>query len=184
MVEQILADVAVSDPGWSMTALRYFNPVGAHDSGLMGEDPQGVPNNLMPFIAQVAVGRRDKLRVFGNDYPTPDGTGLRDYIHVVDLADGHLAALKHGHGRSGMHVFNLGTGRGHSVLEMLAAFSRACGHELAYEIAPRRAGDVATCWADPTHAEHTLGWRATRSLDQMCADTWRWQSAHPDGYDT
>ena len=184
MVEQIMADTVVSDPGWSMTALRYFNPVGAHESGLMGEDPQGVPNNLMPFIAQVAVGRRDKLRVFGNDYPTPDGTGMRDYIHVIDLADGHLAALKHGHGRPGMHVFNLGTGRGHSVLEMLAAFGRACGKELAYEIAPRRAGDVATCWADPAHAEHTLGWRATRSLDQMCADTWRWQSAHPNGYET
>jgi UDP-glucose 4-epimerase len=184
MVELILADVVASEPGWSMTALRYFNPVGAHESGLMGEDPQGVPNNLMPFIAQVAVGRRDKLRVFGNDYPTPDGTGLRDYIHVIDLADGHLAALKYGHGRPGMHVFNLGTGRGHSVLEMLAAFSRACGHELAYEIAPRRPGDVATCWADPAHAERELGWRATRSLDAMCADTWRWQSTHPNGYDT
>jgi UDP-glucose 4-epimerase len=184
MVELILADVAASEPGWSMTALRYFNPVGAHESGLMGEDPQGVPNNLMPFIAQVAVGRRDKLRVFGNDYPTPDGTGLRDYIHVVDLADGHLAALKHGHGRAGLHVFNLGTGRGHSVLEMLAAFSRACGHELAYEIAPRRPGDVASCWADPAHAERTLGWRAGRSLDQMCEDTWRWQSQHPRGYDS
>ncbi len=184
MVELILADVAASEPGWSMTALRYFNPVGAHESGLMGEDPQGVPNNLMPFIAQVAVGRRDKLRVFGNDYPTPDGTGLRDYIHVIDLADGHLAALKYSHGRPGMHVFNLGTGRGHSVLEMLAAFSRACGHELAYEIAPRRPGDVASCWADPAHAERELGWRATRSLDAMCADTWRWQSTHPNGYDT
>ena len=184
MVEQIMADVVVSDPGWSMTALRYFNPVGAHESGLMGEDPQGVPNNLMPFIAQVAVGRRDKLRVFGNDYPTPDGTGLRDYIHVVDLADGHLAALKHGHGRPGLHVFNLGTGRGHSVLEMLAAFGRACGHDLPYEIAPRRPGDVATCWADPAHAERTLGWRAARSLDQMCVDTWRWQSAHPNGYES
>jgi UDP-glucose 4-epimerase len=184
MVELILADVVASEPGWSMTALRYFNPVGAHESGLMGEDPQGVPNNLMPFIAQVAVGRRDKLRVFGNDYPTPDGTGLRDYIHVVDLADGHLAALKHGHGRAGLHVFNLGTGRGHSVLEMLAAFSRACGHELAYEIAPRRPGDVASCWADPAHAERTLGWRAGRSLDQMCEDTWRWQSQHPRGYDS
>jgi UDP-glucose 4-epimerase len=184
MVELILADVAASEPGWSMTALRYFNPVGAHESGLMGEDPQGVPNNLMPFIAQVAVGRRDKLRVFGNDYPTPDGTGLRDYIHVIDLADGHLAALKYGHGRAGLHVFNLGTGRGHSVLEMLAAFSRACGRELAHEFAPRRPGDVATCWADPAHAERELGWRAKRSLDQMCEDTWRWQSNHPNGYDS
>ncbi len=184
MIELILADVVASDPGWSMTALRYFNPVGAHPSGLMGEDPQGVPNNLMPFVAQVAVGRRDKLRIFGNDYPTTDGTGVRDYIHVVDLAEGHLAALNHGHGRPGMHVFNLGTGRGHSVLEMLAAFGRACGRELAYEFAPRRAGDVASSWADPAHAQAALGWRATRGLDEMCADTWRWQSTHPHGYET
>jgi UDP-glucose 4-epimerase len=182
MIELIMADMALSDPAWSMTALRYFNPVGAHPSGLMGEDPQGVPNNLMPFIAQVAVGRRDKLRIFGHDYPTSDGTGVRDYIHVVDLADGHLAALKYAHGRAGMHVFNLGTGRGNSVLEMLAAFGKACGRELPHEFAPRRAGDVATCWADPAHAERSLGWRATRSLDQMCADTWRWQSMNPNGY--
>jgi UDP-glucose 4-epimerase len=182
MIELILADMVVSDPAWSMTALRYFNPVGAHPSGLMGEDPQGIPNNLMPFIAQVAVGRRDKLRVFGNDYPTPDGTGVRDYIHVVDLADGHLAALAYGHRRPGMHVFNLGTGRGHSVLEMLAAFGRACGRELPYEISPRRPGDVASSWADPAHAQAALGWRATRDLDQMCADTWRWQSSNPNGY--
>jgi UDP-glucose 4-epimerase len=184
MIELILADMAVSDPAWSMTALRYFNPVGAHPSGLIGEDPQGTPNNLMPFIAQVAVGRRDRLRVYGNDYPTPDGTGVRDYIHVVDLADGHLAALAYGHGRPGMHVFNLGTGRGHSVLEMLAAFGRACGRELPYEIAPRRPGDVACSWADPAHAQVALGWRATRGLDEMCADTWRWQSRNPDGYAT
>ncbi|WP_298235095.1 UDP-glucose 4-epimerase GalE [uncultured Azohydromonas sp.] len=182
MVEQILGDLAVSDPAWSLTALRYFNPVGAHPSGLLGEDPQGIPNNLMPYIAQVAVGRRDKLRVFGNDYPTPDGTGVRDYIHVLDLADGHLAALRHAHGRPGMHVFNLGTGHGNSVLEMLQAFGRACGRELPYEFAPRRPGDVASCWADPAHAERTLGWRATRSLDEMCADTWRWQSMNPNGY--
>lgn len=182
MIELIMADVAVSDPAWSMTALRYFNPVGAHPSGLMGEDPQGVPNNLMPFIAQVAVGRRDKLRIFGHDYPTPDGTGVRDYIHVVDLADGHLAALNYAHGRAGLHVFNLGTGRGNSVLEMLAAFGKACGRELAHELAPRRPGDVATCWADPAHAERALGWRATRGLDQMCEDTWRWQSMNPNGY--
>jgi UDP-glucose 4-epimerase len=182
MVEQILSDLAVSDPSWSLTALRYFNPVGAHPSGLMGEDPQGIPNNLMPYIAQVAVGRREKLRVFGDDYPTPDGTGVRDYIHVLDLADGHLAALRHAHGRAGLHVFNLGTGHGNSVLEMLQAFGRACGRELPYEIAPRRPGDVASCWADPAHAERTLGWRAQRSLDQMCADTWRWQSMNPNGY--
>ncbi|UCH16618.1 MAG: UDP-glucose 4-epimerase GalE [Burkholderiales bacterium] len=182
MIEQILADVAASDPSWSMTALRYFNPVGAHESGLIGEDPQGVPNNLMPYIAQVAVGRLPRLRVFGDDYPTPDGTGVRDYIHVVDLADGHLAALRYAHGRPGMHVFNLGTGRGNSVLEMLAAFGRACGRELPYEVVPRRPGDVAACWADPTRAEQTLGWRAARTLEQMCADTWRWQSMNPGGY--
>ena len=182
MIEQILADVAASDPSWSMTALRYFNPVGAHDSGLIGEDPQGVPNNLMPYIAQVAVGRLPRLRVFGDDYPTPDGTGVRDYIHVVDLADGHLAALRYAHGRPGMHVFNLGTGRGNSVLEMLAAFGRASGRELSYEVVPRRPGDVAACWADPTRAERTLGWRATRTLEKMCEDTWRWQSMNPGGY--
>lgn len=182
MIEQILADVAASDPSWSMTALRYFNPVGAHESGLIGEDPQGVPNNLMPYLAQVAVGRLPRLRVFGDDYPTPDGTGVRDYIHVVDLADGHLAALRYAHGRPGMHVFNLGTGRGNSVLEMLAAFGRACGRELPYEVVPRRPGDVAACWADPTRAEQTLGWRAARTLEQMCADAWRWQSMNPGGY--
>jgi UDP-glucose 4-epimerase len=182
MIEQILADVAASDPSWSMTALRYFNPVGAHESGLIGEDPQGVPNNLMPYIAQVAVGRLPRLRVFGDDDPTPNGTGVRDYIHVVDLADGHLAALRYAHGRPGMHVFNLGTGRGNSVLEMLAAFGRACGRELPYEVVPRRPGDVAACWADPTRAEQTLGWRAARTLEQMCADTWRWQSMNPGGY--
>jgi UDP-glucose 4-epimerase len=182
MIEEILADVVRSDAGWSMTALRYFNPVGAHESGLMGEDPQGVPNNLMPYIAQVAVGRLPALRVWGNDYPTPDGTGVRDYIHVVDLADGHLAALKHAHGRPGMHVFNLGTGRGNSVLEMLAAFGRACGRELPYEIQARRPGDVAACWADPARAERELGWRAVRTLELMCADAWRWQSMNPTGY--
>lgn len=182
MVEQILADVVASDPSWSLTALRYFNPVGAHPSGLMGEDPQGVPNNLMPFIAQVAVGRRSALRIFGSDYPTPDGTGVRDYIHVMDLAEGHLAALRHAHGRSGHHVFNLGSGQGHSVLEMLAAFSRVCGVQLPHELAPRRPGDLAAFWADPARAEHVLGWRVHRSLEQMCADTWRWQSINTQGY--
>ena len=182
MVEQMLADLALADPLWSLTALRYFNPVGAHASGLMGEDPQGVPNNLMPYIAQVAVGQRSALRVFGNRYPTPDGTGVRDYIHVADLADGHLAALQYGHGRPGRHVFNLGTGQGHSVLDVLAAFGRACGRTLPHEILPPRAGDVASSWADPAHAQAVLGWRASRSLDQMCADTWHWQSTHPAGY--
>ena len=182
MVEQILADVAASEAGWSMTALRYFNPVGAHESGLMGEDPQGVPNNLMPFIAQVAVGRRAALQVFGQDYPTLDGTGVRDYIHVMDLAEGHLAALRHGHGRSGLHTYNLGAGHGHSVLQMLAAFGHACGRDLPYIVAPRRAGDLAAYWADPGRAEAELGWRVSRGLAQMCQDTWRWQSNNPQGY--
>ena len=184
MVEQVLADVVASDGSWSMTALRYFNPVGAHPSGWMGEDPQGVPNNLMPYIAQVAVKRLPALRIFGADYPTHDGTGVRDYIHVMDLADGHLAALRHAHGRPGLHVFNLGSGQGHSVLDMLSAFSRACGHALPSEIVPRRPGDLAAFWADPALAEETLGWRAGRTLDAMCADTWRWQSRNPLGYES
>ncbi|MDP3650649.1 MAG: UDP-glucose 4-epimerase GalE [Rhodoferax sp.] len=183
MIEQMLSDMAAADPRWSFTSLRYFNPVGAHESGLIGEAPQGIPNNLMPYIAQVAVGRRAALRVFGNTYPTPDGTGVRDYIHVLDLADGHLAALDHGHGRPGLQVFNLGSGQGHSVLEVLGAFSRACGRDLPCEIHPPRPGDVASSWADPTRAQAVLGWRARRSLDQMCADTWRWQSTYPQGYD-
>lgn len=182
MVEEILTDYVVAHPEWSVTLLRYFNPVGAHPSGKIGEDPQGIPNNLMPFIAQVAVGRRDKLSVFGDDYPTPDGTGVRDYIHVVDLSDGHLAALEYATGRPGTHIFNLGTGQGTSVLEMNEAFSRACGKDLPYEIVPRRPGDIAECWADPALAAAELGWRATRTLDEMTADTWRWQSANPNGY--
>ena len=182
MAEQLLADLAVAAPSLSLTALRYFNPVGAHPSGLIGEDPQGLPNNLMPFVAQTAVGRRDRLRIFGRDYPTPDGTGVRDYIHVMDLAQGHLAALRHGHGRPGWRVFNLGTGRGHSVLEVMSAFARVCGRELAHEFAPRRPGDVACSWADPALAQAQLGWRATLDLDAMCADTWRWQSNNPCGY--
>lgn len=182
VVEQVMADLAAADPNLSLTALRYFNPVGAHPSGLLGEDPQGLPNNLMPFVAQVAIGRRERLAVFGDDYPTPDGTGVRDYIHVLDLADGHLAALAHGHGRPGLHVFNLGSGVGHSVLQLLTAFGRACGRELPHTVAPRRAGDLAAYWADPTKAEQLLGWRTSRSLDEMCADTWRWQSTHPNGY--
>lgn len=183
MVEEILQDLAAADPAWSLCALRYFNPVGAHPSGLLGEDPQGIPNNLMPFIAQVAVGRRAALQVFGRDYPTPDGTGVRDYIHVQDLAAGHLAALAHVHGRPGWHVFNLGTGRGHSVLEVLHAYEAACGRELAHEFVPRRGGDVAQSWADPARAESQLGWRAKLSLAQMCEDSWRWQSRNPNGYD-
>lgn len=183
VVEHILGDLAASEPGWSLTALRYFNPVGAHPSGLMGEDPQGIPNNLMPYIAQVAVGRREALQIFGQDYPTPDGTGVRDYIHVMDLAAGHLAALQYAHGRAGLHVFNLGTGQGQSVLDVLRAFGRACGRDLPHHFAPRRAGDVAACWADPARAQALLGWSASCGLDAMCADTWRWQSRNPQGYE-
>ncbi len=182
MVENILADVAAADPSVSFTSLRYFNPVGAHPSGTMGEDPRGIPNNLMPFVAQVAVGRLPRLRVFGNDYPTPDGTGMRDYIHVCDLAEGHVAAIDHGHGKAGSHVFNLGTGTGSSVLDVVKAFGQACGKDLPYEVVPRRAGDVAACWADPAYAEKVLGWRATRTMSDMCADAWRWQAANPNGY--
>lgn len=184
MVEQIMTDMTISDPTWSMTALRYFNPVGAHPSGLMGEDPQGVPNNLMPYIAQVAVGRRPSLQIFGNDYPTPDGTGVRDYIHVMDLAEGHIAALQYAHGRAGSHTFNLGTGQGLSVLEMLHAFSGACGRELPYTLAPRRAGDVAASWADASRAKKLLNWQANHRVDRMCADTWHWQSKNPQGYES
>ncbi|HEA9987056.1 TPA: UDP-glucose 4-epimerase GalE [Yersinia enterocolitica] len=182
MVEQILQDVQLADPQWNMTILRYFNPVGAHSSGLMGEDPQGIPNNLMPFIAQVAVGRRESLAIFGNDYPTPDGTGVRDYIHVVDLADGHVAAMKKLHNQPGVHIFNLGASVGHSVLQVVEAFSKACGKPLAYHFAPRREGDLPAYWADPTKAAEQLGWRVSRSLDEMAADTWRWQSQNPQGY--
>ncbi|MBL8330665.1 MAG: UDP-glucose 4-epimerase GalE [Rubrivivax sp.] len=182
MVEQILADVAAADPTLSFTSLRYFNPVGAHPSGTIGEDPRGTPNNLMPYVAQVAVGRLPRLRVFGNDYPTPDGTGVRDYIHVCDLAEGHVAAIDHGHGRAGYHVFNLGTGKGSSVMDVLEAFSRACGKTLPYEVVPRRAGDVAACWADPATAQRVLGWTASRTLEMMCDDAWRWQSRNPLGF--
>jgi len=183
MVEEMLRDLATAEPGWSVTLLRYFNPVGGHPSGLLGEDPQGIPNNLMPYVAQVAVGRRERLTVFGDDYPTPDGTGVRDYIHILDLADGHVAALRHRHGQAGVRVYNLGTGRGHSVLEALHAFERASGRRVPYVVAPRRAGDVASCWADPSRAARELGWRAQRTIDQMCEDAWRWQSANPDGYE-
>ncbi|MBK9446944.1 MAG: UDP-glucose 4-epimerase GalE [Betaproteobacteria bacterium] len=182
MIEEVLRDLCCSDPRWQIALLRYFNPVGAHESGLIGEDPNGVPNNLMPYLSQVAIGKRPELSVFGGDYPTPDGTGVRDYIHVVDLALGHLKALEVLPDRQGVLTINLGTGRGYSVLEMLAAFGRACGRELPYRIASRRAGDAATCYADPAYAADVLGWRAERSIDQMCADSWRWQSQNPDGY--
>ncbi|MEZ9548642.1 MULTISPECIES: UDP-glucose 4-epimerase GalE [Vibrio] len=182
MVEECLTDFHKANPEWSITLLRYFNPVGAHESGLLGEDPQGTPNNLLPFVAQVAVGRRDKLGVFGNDYPTPDGTGVRDYIHVVDLAEGHLAALNTVGSQKGLHVFNLGTGQGNSVLEMVAAFEQASQRAVPYQVLPRRAGDIAECWADSSYAEQVLGWKATRSLETMVEDTWRWQSKNPEGY--
>ncbi|AKT50599.1 UDP-glucose 4-epimerase GalE [Arsenicicoccus sp. oral taxon 190] len=183
MIEQILRDVAVADPQMRIALLRYFNPVGAHPSGTIGEDPQGIPNNLVPFIAQVAVGRREHLNIFGDDYDTPDGTGLRDYIHVEDLAAGHVAALNRlGEVSEPVSTWNLGTGQGTSVKEMLAAFSRAVGRNLPYKIAPRRPGDIAASYADPSRANAELGWQATRTVDDMCADTWRWQSGNPEGY--
>ncbi len=183
IIEEILEDLQLAEPHWSMTLLRYFNPAGAHESGTMGEDPQGIPNNLMPYITQVAIGRRDCLSVFGNDYPTLDGTGVRDYIHVMDLAEGHVKALQHCAGKGGVHTYNLGTGQGQSVLQLVAAFSAACGKPLPFRIEPRRPGDIAACWADPAKAERELGWRATRNIDAMCADSWRWQSANPNGYE-
>ena len=183
MNEQVLRDMAVADPSWRIALLRYFNPVGAHPSGTIGEDPSDVPNNLMPFLAQVAVGRREKLSIFGGDYPTPDGTGVRDYIHVDDLAAGHVAALHRlASTDTPLNTWNLGTGRGTSVLELLHAFERAVGRELPHEIVDRRPGDVAESYADPRKAEAELGWKATRTIDDMCVDTWRWQSNNPDGY--
>jgi UDP-glucose 4-epimerase len=183
MGEQILADLGAALPAWQTACLRYFNPVGAHDSGLIGEDPRGTPNNLMPYVAQVAVGRRAQLQVFGNDYPTPDGTGVRDYIHVEDLAEGHVAALRRLLSHAGSFTVNLGTGRGHSVLELVAAYARASGRDVPYAVAPRRPGDVAACWADPARARKLLGWQARYDLDRMCADSWRWQSLNPQGFD-
>ncbi len=182
MVEDMLRDLAASDPRWRIAILRYFNPVGAHESGLIGEDPNGIPNNLLPYIAQVAVRKLPELAVFGNDYPTPDGTGVRDYIHVVDLAEGHLRALEALQSRTGAHVWNLGTGQGYSVLEMVSAFEAASGKPVPYRVAQRRPGDIATCYADPTKAERELGWKARRGLDEMMRDAWRWQSMNPDGY--
>lgn len=182
MVEEILKDLAHSDVRWRVALLRYFNPVGAHHSGLMGEDPNGIPNNLLPYISQVAVGRLAALSVYGNDYPTPDGTGVRDYIHVMDLATGHLKALDALAGKPGLGVWNLGTGRGYSVLEMVRAFEQASGRPVPWQLAPRRAGDIAECWADPAKALEDLGWKAERGLTEMMTDAWRWQQANPDGY--
>ncbi|ATU99664.1 UDP-glucose 4-epimerase GalE [Aeromonas salmonicida] len=183
IIEEILEDLHRAAPHWSMTLLRYFNPVGAHESGTMGEDPQGIPNNLMPFLTQVAIGRRDCLSVFGNDYPTIDGTGVRDYIHVMDVAEGHVKALQHCARQGGVHIYNLGTGQGQSVLQMVAAFEAASGQSLPCRIEPRRSGDIAECWADPSKAERELNWRASRDLAAMCADSWRWQSRNPQGYE-
>ena len=182
MVEQVLRALPQADPRWSIALLRYFNPVGAHPSGLIGEDPLDTPNNLMPYIAQVAVGRLERVSVFGDDYPTPDGTGVRDYIHVLDLVRGHLRALEHIAVGSGVGTWNLGTGQGYSVLEMIEAFRRASGREIPHVVAPRRPGDVAACWADPALAERDLGWRAELGLTRMMEDTWRWQRQNPDGY--
>ena len=183
MIEEILKDLYASDPGWSIALLRYFNPIGAHESGLIGEDPNGIPNNLVPYIAQVAVGKRERLSVFGNDYDTPDGTGVRDYIHVVDLARGHGLAVRFVRSRTGLEAINLGTGVGYSVLDVLHAYERACGRALPYEIAPRRPGDIATCYADPAKAKALLGFVTEKTLDDMCRDSWRWQSQNPNGYD-
>jgi UDP-glucose 4-epimerase len=183
MIEEILRDLHASDPAWNIALLRYFNPVGAHPSGRIGEDPNGIPNNLLPYVAQVSVGKLPVLRVFGSDYPTPDGTGIRDYIHVVDLALGHLKTLDRLTTNPGVVTYNLGTGRGYSVLEMIAAFENASGRQIPYEIAARRPGDVAESYADPTKAQAELGWRASRGIEEMCADTWRWQSANPLGYE-
>ena len=180
MIEQIIQDYCAADPTFEATILRYFNPIGAHQSGQIGEDPNGIPNNLLPYVAQVAVGKLQSVGVFGNDYDTPDGTGVRDYIHVVDLARGHVAALQHM--KAGANVYNLGTGSGTSVLEIIKAFSKACGRDLPYEIKPRRAGDIAACYADCSKAERELGWRAELSIEQACADSWRWQSQNPNGF--
>ena len=182
MIEQILCDLAAADDRWNVVLLRYFNPIGAHPSGLIGEDPQGIPNNLMPFIAQVAVGRRPELHVFGDDYPTADGTCRRDYIHVVDLAEGHVDAFRWMSGRHGVEVFNLGTGAPVSVLELVRAFEDASGVEIPYVIDARRDGDLPEFWADATKARDVLGWEARRGVAEMCADTWRWQSNNPQGY--
>lgn len=180
--EQILTDCCRADPSLNVALLRYFNPIGAHESGMIGEDPNGIPNNLVPYIAQVAVGKLDRIHVYGNDYPTPDGTGVRDYIHVVDLARGHIAALRKLETNCGLFVCNLGTGKGYSVLEIIKAYEKACGKHLPYVIAPRRPGDIAACYADPAKAREELGWEAQYGLEEMCASSWKWQRNNPNGY--
>jgi UDP-glucose 4-epimerase len=182
MIEEILRDVYVADEGWSIALLRYFNPIGAHESGRIGEDPNGIPNNLMPFITQVAVGKLKQLSVFGNDYPTIDGSGVRDYIHVVDLAHGHLKALEKVMASNGVEAYNLGTGTGYSVLEIVTAFEKASGVQIPYQIVDRRTGDIAVCYADATKAKNELGWVATRGIEEMCRDSWKWQKNNPNGY--
>ena len=182
MLEQILTDIQTSDPEWNVILLRYFNPIGAHESGLIGEDPKGIPNNLVPYVAQVAVGRLETLGVFGNDYDTPDGTGIRDYIHVVDLADGHVKAIRKFEDKAGVSIYNLGTGNGYSVLEVVAAYEKACGRKIPYVIKPRREGDIAVCYCDPSKAEKELGWKARYGIGEMCASSWNWQSKNPNGY--
>lgn len=182
MLEQILTDLHTADEEWNVVLLRYFNPIGAHESGLIGEDPKGIPNNLVPYIAQVAVGKLECLNVFGNDYDTPDGTGVRDYIHVVDLAKGHVKAVEKLADKDGVHIYNLGTGVGYSVLNVLQAYEKACGKTLKYEFKPRRDGDVATCYSDSEKAGRELGWKAEKGIEEMCADSWRWQSMNPEGY--
>lgn len=182
MLEQILTDVHTSDPEWNVILLRYFNPIGAHESGLIGEDPKGIPNNLLPYVAQVAIGKLKCVGVFGNDYDTPDGTGVRDYIHVVDLAKGHVKALDKIKEKAGCKVYNLGTGKGYSVLDVIHAFSKACGHDIPYEIKPRRAGDIATCYSKCDLAREELAWQAEYDLDAMCASSWKWQTMNPNGY--
>ena len=182
--ERILTDCCHADPELNVALLRYFNPIGAHPSGLIGEDPNGIPNNLVPYIAKVAVGKLEKVHVFGNDYPTPDGTGVRDYIHLVDLARGHVAAIKKLEQKPGLFICNLGTGHGYSVLDVINAFSKACGKEIPYVIDPRRPGDIAECWCDPSKAKRELGWEAQYGIEEMCAHSWNWQSHNPDGYKT
>ncbi len=182
MLEQILTDVHTSNPEWNVILLRYFNPIGAHESGLIGEDPKGIPNNLLPYVAQVAIGKLKCVGVFGNDYDTPDGTGVRDYIHVVDLAKGHVKALDRIKEKAGCKVYNLGTGKGYSVLDVIHAFSKACGHDIPYEIKPRRVGDIATCYSKCDLAREELGWQAEYDLDAMCASSWKWQTMNPNGY--
>ncbi|MEE1411027.1 MAG: UDP-glucose 4-epimerase GalE [Bulleidia sp.] len=182
MQERILTDIYKSDNEWSVMLLRYFNPIGAHESGLMGEDPKGIPNNLLPYVAQVAAGKLEKVHVFGNDYDTPDGTGVRDYIHVVDLAKGHVKAIQGFEKLNGVNIFNLGPGVGYSVLDIIHAFAKACGKEIPYVIDSRRPGDIATCYSDPTKAKEVLGWTAEKTLEDMCKDAWNWQSKNPDGY--